>query len=389
MLGTIFLYNFILLGSTLFIYLSEKERTAIGRFLCTTIAFLIVFLPAAFRYEIGIDYYSYSDIYNDIGKNIYTGHVEPLYYYLNLFLYKLNLPVEALFIIVAFLIYFFAFLSYPSQYKAAFHFMYLAIFYFNSFTFMRGNISIAIGLFAIMSYITQRNLLKFYLYLCIAALFHKAIILIGFIPLVNNTAIKKTLTKNNFLIIICLISLFFFKGQAIEKIIDSGIANLFGYQSYLTHSYFSQEVEFNSGLGILAKLILLFIPLFFVKKVEKYTPNSTPLIITIIACFIALTLSLALRIFNRIEEIYAIAYIFALYLIFSTPTIPFKRSIIFIFLLFWFLTYNLAIVRGPTDHTISCDGAKITPYVSIFNKEDSMRNAKITRTNQGCKAYLK
>src|SRR5690554_6268916 len=66
---TFVLYNSILLLSTLFVYLSDKIAGKYGKFFLLSIAFLILYLPAAIRFNIGSDYLSYKDIFYTIASS--------------------------------------------------------------------------------------------------------------------------------------------------------------------------------------------------------------------------------------------------------------------------------------------------------------------------------
>ncbi len=62
---TLIFYNFIFFSSTFFVWLSEKGHTYFDRIIILSIAFLIIFLPSAIRYDIGVDYLNYLEIYNN------------------------------------------------------------------------------------------------------------------------------------------------------------------------------------------------------------------------------------------------------------------------------------------------------------------------------------
>src|SRR5690554_8221538 len=111
-------YNAILLLSTLFVWLSEKASTPMQRKVCTLIAFLIVFLPAALRYEIGIDYFSYKIIFENIRDGLdpfWQSKMEPGYYFLNWVVANLGLSFEWLVALVAFFITLFFFYWLPKK----------------------------------------------------------------------------------------------------------------------------------------------------------------------------------------------------------------------------------------------------------------------------------
>lgn len=389
MLGTIFLYNFILLGSTLFVYLSEKAKSPIGRGICIFIAFLIVFLPAAFRYEIGIDYYSYVDIFNNITNDQDT-KMEMGFYLLNRLLIVFGIPIEGLFILVSFLTYLFVFSSYTIRYAAIFHFLYFSLFYFTNFTFIRSDLAIAIVLFSICTYVNNGKIIRYVIWILIASLFHKSAII--FLPLVfcDLKICRALLMKTRVLIDILLILIFVFSANIIILIIDSNVLEILGYQQYARDGHFSTPMEVGTGLGILVKFLLLLVGIVFSRRFIEINPRNIIFVVLAICCALFLSLSLSMRIFSRAVQLFSIAYIFSVLSVYQIHIVPmFMRKItVLFFMCFWLYTYNVSIVNGSTDYTVTCDGDKITPYVSIFNKEDSQRDPVITRTNQGCKAIL-
>lgn len=62
-MATVIFYNFILLSSTFFVWLSEKGKGNLERYFFLGLAFLLVCVPAAIRYDVGADYMSYLAIY--------------------------------------------------------------------------------------------------------------------------------------------------------------------------------------------------------------------------------------------------------------------------------------------------------------------------------------
>src|SRR5690554_5084354 len=99
---TVFFYNLILLGSTLFVWLSEKMRYKLDRLLVLGVAFLLVFLPSAIRYDIGTDYLNYLEIYKS-GSYINYKFTEPAFYFINCFLDSIGVHFQWLFAVLAFI----------------------------------------------------------------------------------------------------------------------------------------------------------------------------------------------------------------------------------------------------------------------------------------------
>ena len=191
-------YNAILLFSTLFIWLSEKASTVGQRKLCTVIAFLIVFLPAALRYEIGIDYFSYQIIFENIRDGLdpfWQSKMEPGYYFLNWIVAKLGGEFESLIILISLLITLFFFKSYPKNHKAIFHLILWAVVYFETFNTLRSMLAGAVLLYAVMSYSREEKLYSYIFLVLLAAMFHKSAFLFLFIPVFSKRVLSEVYLK--------------------------------------------------------------------------------------------------------------------------------------------------------------------------------------------------
>lgn len=95
-----------------------------SKIFCIIVAFLILLLPAALRYEIGIDYFSYKIIFENIRDGFdpfLQSEMEPGYYFLNWLVAKLGGEFELLIVLISFLITTFFFKSYPNKHKAIYH----------------------------------------------------------------------------------------------------------------------------------------------------------------------------------------------------------------------------------------------------------------------------
>lgn len=103
---TVIFYNFILLSSTFFVWLSEKGRTYLDRWVLLFIAFLIIFMPSALRYGIGADYFNYLEIYqNPSLLEFYKNKHEYGFYYINKFLRSVDAHFQWSFAVFAFIFF--------------------------------------------------------------------------------------------------------------------------------------------------------------------------------------------------------------------------------------------------------------------------------------------
>lgn len=387
MFGTLLLYNGILLVSTFFIYLSEKERTAIGRALCTTIAFFIIFLPAAFRFEIGRDYFSYQRIFNQIADGIYSGDIESGYYFLNWLVASLGLSYEWLVGLVAFLIYFIAFLSYPKKNRAVFHFFFFVIFYFWSFNLLRSVIVSSLSLFACMRYMENNRKTQFIATILLASLFHISALLFIIFPFLNWRIIRGSLRIKP-LVFISIGLFFLFTTEIIQFAFQSSLAEFMGFNKYGKNSYYAGQTEVNTGLGVLIKISLALTPLFFIKRINPFFTKQNLAILVSLACALTIIMAANIKIFGRLEQVFAIGYLLAIYIIANSPNIPHRWWLISLYILFNFMDFNRDILRGSTNYLETCRGRQITPYISVFNKEDSQRDPRYTWKIAHCEAHM-
>jgi hypothetical protein len=77
-----FFYIVLLCLSSVSAFCCSKAKTAAGTFVFKWTTFLILFVPAAFRYGIGFDYPNYERLFREIAAGG-GGYVEPGYWYLN------------------------------------------------------------------------------------------------------------------------------------------------------------------------------------------------------------------------------------------------------------------------------------------------------------------
>lgn len=386
MFPTLIFYNVIILFSTLFVYLSEKVRKKSSVFFFLSIAFLIVFLPSAFRYGIGIDYFSYVDIYENIE---YEERVEIGFILLNKLLSFLGLSSDWLFIVSAFITYACFFISYPKKNKTLFHFFLFITFYFSTFNIVRSSIAMGFILVGIMSYFKHQKIFRFILFILIASLFHKtAILYVVFIPFLSRHFYS--FIRKNYLVILLLVSaVFIYKEEILSMVFQSQIVLQLGYSIYLENGFYSTAAEGGTGLAVISKFLILIFPIIFTKKILRQNGDFYIFILVMIACALILIFSSQMLILGRIEELLVFSYSFAIYVICLTYNIPFKKIYLYGSITFFIILFNKSIYTGSTDYNKTCKGLRIYPYVSIFNKEDSTRVPELTSTQLQCEYYFK
>jgi len=389
MIGTLLLYNFVLLSSTFFVWLSEKNKDNTTKYVYLYIAFLSVFFLSAFRYGIGKDYFNYLDIFIDISQNgkdfNYDGRIEIGYLWLNQLISFLGLSYDSLVIVVSFIFTLFIFLSYPKKNKAVFHFFIFGVYFFVSFNLLRNSIAFAISLFAIMNFYFYNKNLKYFFFILVSSLFHiSSLILIPFI-LINKELSKFIFSKKITLLTLVIIA-FIFRNQVTEIILMSPALSLFGYDSYATKQYYLNNAALGTGLGVLIKALFVFSPILISDKESRKTnPNDSRFLIFLLAYVFVYIFSISIEIFSRLEKIFYFAYPLAAILIMSNLRFFRYRKLVVLLMGFIVLIdYNRYIINSSTDYMVTCHGGRISPYVSIFNKEDSKRIIEYTWHIDAC-----
>ena len=202
MINSILLYNFILLSSTIFLYFSEYDKTPIVRKICLILAFLIVVIPSAIRFEIGADYLSYLNLYERIVSGDIPEKLELGFVLITQILSNLGLSSEWLFIVFAILIHAFSFAAYPKQRKYIFHFFFMLLMYFESFNILRQMLAVTITMYALKIYSLDNSYLKFLLKIMLAGLFHKIVLIFLIIPFFINKLSKRIFVNFGWLTIV-------------------------------------------------------------------------------------------------------------------------------------------------------------------------------------------
>lgn len=361
---TVIFYCSILLFSTLFIYLREKGKGKLEYYFFTSLAFLLVFIPSAIRYDIGTDYLSYENIYH---KLEYYNEIEPAFYFINTFLKSINASAQWMFATFAFIFTYVFFRAYPRKNAWLFHFVFISILWFFSFNGIRQATALAFSALALLFYF-RGFYLKFFLLILVASLFHLSAIFIGIVGLIASLPLSSFLKAKimpNFFIIGLLTTFFLstFVIAYIEKFL--ALLSMEKYASYFQNSNHFIETDFGSGLGILAKV--LFVVYFIYSSNVVLSKNKNYWIVVILSFLYGVGIILAgkIVIFSRMGDTFSIALIFSVYLLYK---FDFKniitKSVVLLFLGFLFISY---IKLGFGVETPYGD-PKRNPYVSIFSK---------------------
>lgn len=388
MVYSLVFYNAILLLSTLFVWLSEKASTANQRKFCSIIAFLIVFLPSALRYEIGIDYFSYKIIFENIRDGLdpfLQSKIEPGYYFLNWLVAKAGFSYELIVAICSFLVFYFFFKSYPHKNKYILHFVLISLLFFTANNLLRSWIALSIAWYGVSVYLREKNTLQFAFILFVSSLFHKSAILLFVLlmPFINVWAFIRY--KYIFIVIITVtVSFLFFFGESFfRSLLEGEVVKALGYSHYAT-SWYSKDTEIGSGLGVVFFTIFLIAGLYVVDTKDKKT-NKILYVSIFIAIFVQVAAS-HIHILGRLKYVFFYSYFVVLFILLQREFL--WRLLAYVFILISFYNFNNSILKGSTDYMETCRGARIVPYVSVFNKSSSSREPYLTSRYNWCDAYF-
>lgn len=243
---------------------------------------ILISIIAALRYNVGMDYLSYDEIFNSI-KYGNGNDIEPGFYALCRFVNLIGGTSQLMFLVCSIftlLIYYKAFRFLSNNIVLTLSvFILFGQMYLNTFNAIRQCVAIAIFCYSI-KFIIEKKCLKYLFCIIVASLFHMTALLL--IPL------YWILTKKwNFIvkIFILLVSIYFLPNFILLLISNSS------YASYLTFEKFSTDASFINYLYILVGAVIM---IFEKKILLNYQHRNILLNIN----FISLVLSVFFIVFS-------------------------------------------------------------------------------------------
>lgn len=359
-MATILLYLSILIFSTFFVYISEKGKGPLERYTFLFIAFLIVTIPPAIRYDIGTDYVNYLNIYRNIE---YINKIEPAYYFINSILKNLNAHFQWVFVLSAFIFSYGIFRSYPKRNAWILHYSVMTMLWFFSLNITRQAIAIAICLVAIRQFVKMKYS-YFFLLTIIASTFHLSALVVTLVGAISLIPIRKSLKEKTlpltffYLIIVTYLSL-----NIIVNYIEQALAilNLTKYLGYFDGKYFV-PAEKGSGLGILIRIAICIYFILNTKAIVSLNKNYWLITILIFGYAISTLLANYIVIFERLQVLFVLGNITLPYILLNlNGKFKFAHRIVLTLTLL-LATYNYINTALNND-----PNAKINPYQTIFS----------------------
>lgn len=371
MAETFFLYFSILLFSTGFAYAHEKacrEQNKELAAIFSLLLFLVAFIPAAIRYRVGTDYWSYIEIFEIIAKDGET-HVEIGYEYINRLIAILGLDAQWLVVCVSFITYSIFYKALPVKKGWYINIIFITSYYLYTYSNFRTGIVFSLMFYALINYIKSKKLLTFLFFVLISSLMHKSAIFYIIVPVLLSERVEKFFACRWNISIAMVLSILFFllADQIIKFIVNVGVVNVFGYSGYVNSELYFSDPQLGSGLGVLARALplILFIMLGF-SEVHKNKAMAKGSALAFFFIFL-ISLSSTIEILSRLENLFFPVYMLVCY-IFITNSSRVKASTFISITTFIFIILFIKDIEGSQSDL--CKGMRISPYVSILNKED-------------------
>ncbi|WP_442263717.1 EpsG family protein [Tissierella sp.] len=312
---------------------------------------------AGIRYGIGVDYFSYVRIFNNV-NNGYRVRTESGFSLINLIIGKLGGNEQIMFFVVSYLTFLFIYLAikkYENTLSLGLCMLTFMLFYYNiSFNLVRMTLSISIMLYS-FDFIYEKKAIKFLASVCLAISIHNSsIVMLPFYFLFNNISKKNKLFK--FVVYLFIIIMLF----NYDILISFVSVNILKTNYYLHYIAESNQTSFGIGLFIInAPFILPGI--IFYKRLVKIDERFSLIFFMINVGFILkFTGYIGAKYLNRISDVFFIAVVLIVpfyYKLFKEKTNSFiiGPSLILYIIIYWGYLY----IYLASHQTV--------PYTTIFS----------------------
>lgn len=363
---TVFFYNSILLGSTLFVWLSERVRTQRDRIILLTTAFLLVFIPAAIRYDIGTDFLNYLSIYESAESLERFKLKEPGFYLVNIFLKSLNAHPQWMFATFAFIFTALAFKAYPRRNAWIIHFLFFSMLWFFSFNGMRQAIAVACCFVGVFCFFKKRYLV-FLLWSIIGFSFHQSVFFILILGVIAKIPLRKNIKYQlSPVMLIGMVLLTFVSMELVLNYIEQ-ILNMFRmdkYAKYFGNEAHFRERDYGTGLGVLVKVLFSIYILWNTKIFLRLNKDLWLLILLVFFYAMGVVLANRIIIFGRMADIFVLGPVIACYVL---TIIPINKKINYIVVMGFMIFLIVSFTKDGFGIETSYADPKRNPYQIFIN----------------------
>ncbi len=252
-----------------------RKNIRTNKFLIT-FSFIMPWLVSSLRFDVGADYFNYIKMYNEIQylgviRSLLKLRSEPGYVLLNGFVSAFFNNSQLVFSVSAFIALFFVYKAILDR-KHCVNvglavFVYMILFYFNSFTTVRLSIALAMVFYA-YKYLLAKQSIKYLSFILLASCFHYTALAILPISYLMSIEFKKDRT---FYIIIAIIFSTFMLGY--EEILNTLVGNT-KYQVYIS-DYDTINVTMRNLINVyLLELPMIGIILLLRNRLYKYSSDN-------------------------------------------------------------------------------------------------------------------
>lgn len=361
---TVIFYLSILSISTLFIYFSENGKGLLERRIFRLIAFLIIFIPSAIRYNVGKDYESYVRIYQNIE---YINDIEAGFYYINVLLKYFNASPQWVFVVSSFIFSYFLLKSLPKKTGWLVFLITIALLYPFSLSGIRQASAIIINLFSI-KYLLRRQYKYFIFFSFLAMTFHMSALVFVIAALTSLIPIKEYLKTHlmPIIFVVTIVGLFISSSFLIPYIIK--FLQLLGLENYIRYfnNIYSRETIIGSGLSIISRLLFCIYFIITTKLLIKYDDKYWSIIILVFTYAVVTILATKIQIFIRLATGLSIILPVAAYLLVTLDSNKQLNKIV-VFLLVITLS-SIYIKETMTKEYYEFDPL-LNPYRTIFHNQ--------------------
>lgn len=346
-----FIISFLSIFFSLLYYFSKKKDKYAK--LMLFFSFFILFIFSAIRYGVYNDYlYTYVPEYNKIAQGISTNHYEPLFYLLNVFVYKVFNNVDWVFFITSFAFIYFIAKAIKEESSCIPLSIFLMIFgrmYFYSFDQIRQYIAIAIFIYNIKN-IANKNFKKYAFLTLIGGLIHK----LSFIYFPLYFLNRLNLNKKKYILIIGIILI----TSPIYITIITSVAKYF-YPDYFNYVSYINGIRMNNSIVlVILSIVNILLSIIYYKKVNTNNYNKILLNIQLVLLFMLIG---TWNLFDsyRIVALFVYSSILLIPKVLECENNKKKKFLLFMLIFFIYLMSGYTFIRNVS---------KIYPYRTIFNK---------------------
>lgn len=360
------LYISIFLISTILAFEYHYWNDKVLRKINLAFLFLVLFIPAALRYNIGTDYALYEIFYEEIKTGDLVNKEFGFIFLMKCFIW-LGLDFQFFIAFVSGLTYYFVikvFQSLPRESGPLYIALFVLYHYFHSYCIIRQILAVSIANYALVRACVHNNKKGIYYLFLFSVLMHYSAILLFAVYLFRKVSVSYT-----GLIIISLLSVIATNVFGVASLIISNLPEWVPYAGYAKSTLFNAATTLNSGLGIYLRILLGIFPLAYAKQIVKNHPNVGVFYITVFCYSLSVALSGEIHIFHRLRDAFTLIYIYAF-----CYTLPYvkekwlKCSVNIIHVSFAFYIFIMICLTAYSIDTPMHKGLGITPYQTFFSK---------------------